>query len=50
MKKIVFATLFLTAIIAMSACTNKEGGADLDVITPNDSTHAGINTDHFPEG
>ncbi|HMB64728.1 MAG TPA: hypothetical protein VKN36_16730 [Eudoraea sp.] len=50
MKKIVFAALFLTAIIAMSACTNKEGDADLDVITPNDSTQSGIEMNQFPEG
>jgi hypothetical protein len=38
MKKLVFTILIFVAIIAMGACTNKEGDTDLDIITPVDST------------
>jgi hypothetical protein len=37
MKKFVFATLILTAIISMSSC-NYDDSNDIDIIMPNDST------------
>lgn len=41
MKKLVLYVLFaLFALSGMGGCTNDEGGEDLDVITPADSTQS----------
>ena len=43
MKPVYFLVILLLAVIvAMSSCTNDEGDADLDVLTPNDSTETSI--------
>ncbi len=41
MKKFVFATLVLIAIISMSSC-NYDDSNDIDIIMPNDSTQGKI--------
>ena len=40
MKKILLVGLLLTLFICFGSCTNDEGGNDLDVITPDDTTQA----------
>ena len=42
MKKILLIALLLTGFIYLGSCTNDEGGNDLDVITPDDTTEAVI--------
>ncbi|MGB5237127.1 MAG: hypothetical protein WBM43_13635 [Flavobacteriaceae bacterium] len=42
MKKILLVTLCLCGFIYMGSCTNDEGGNDLDVVTPGDTTEASI--------
>ncbi|MEX0289662.1 MAG: hypothetical protein AB3N14_11185 [Flavobacteriaceae bacterium] len=48
MKKLLM-VLVLTAIITAMGCTNKEGGSDLDVITPADSTQSILPPSNIPE-
>ena len=44
MKKVIYLLLILIIIlISALACTNDEGGEDIDVITPADSTAAQLN-------
>ncbi|MCE2612888.1 hypothetical protein LVD13_07890 [Flavobacteriaceae bacterium D16] len=40
---IVYILIALFAVISISACTNDEGGEDLDIITPNDTTQSKVN-------
>ncbi len=40
MKKILAIALLLCSFIYLGSCTNDEGGNDLDVITPDDTTQA----------
>lgn len=40
---IIYILLGFFAVISISACTNDEGGEDLDIVTPNDSTQARLN-------
>ena len=41
MKKVIYLLLILGIVLGSSqACTNDEGGDDIDVITPADSTAA----------
>ena len=40
MKKILLIAAILCGFIYMGSCTNDEGGNDLDVITPDDTTEA----------
>ncbi len=42
MKKILLVATILAAFIYLGSCTNDEGGNDLDVITPDDTTQAYI--------
>ncbi|MEK6154491.1 hypothetical protein WIW50_14575 [Flavobacteriaceae bacterium 3-367] len=42
MKKILLVLSVLTLVCYFSSCTNDEGGSDLDVITPVDSTQSKI--------
>ena len=42
MKKILLIAVILCGFIYLGSCTNDEGGNDLDVITPNDTTEAAI--------
>ena len=40
MKKILIVGILLSLFICLGSCTNDEGGNDLDVITPDDTTAA----------
>ena len=40
MKKIFIIGILLSLFICLGSCTNDEGGNDLDVITPDDTTEA----------
>jgi hypothetical protein len=40
MKKILLIILCLCGFVYMGSCTNDEGGNDLDVITPGDTTES----------
>ena len=42
MKKILLIAAILCGFIYMGSCTNDEGGNDLDVITPDDTTETAI--------
>lgn len=44
MKKISLIALLLCGFIYLGSCTNDEGGEDLDVITPDDTTEAVVQT------
>ena len=44
MKKIILVGLILGLFICLGSCTNDEGGNDLDVITPDDTTTSVVNT------
>ena len=39
---LIFLGVGLIMIIGFMACTNDEGGEDLDVVTPNDSTQSQV--------
>lgn len=39
-KLVVYVLVILFAIAGVAGCTNDEGGEDLDVITPADSTQS----------
>ena len=39
---IVYLLIAVLAIVGLSGCTNDEGGEDLDVITPADSTQSRV--------
>ncbi len=40
MKKILIVGMLLSLFVCLGSCTNDEGGNDLDVITPDDTTAA----------
>ncbi len=44
MKKILLILLCLSGFVYMGSCTNDEGGNDLDVVTPGDTTESVIPT------
>ena len=44
---IVYLLIALFAIAGLSACTNDEGGEDLDVLTPLDSTQSQVQQREF---
>lgn len=46
MKKILLILILLAGFVYLGSCTNDEGGNDLDVITPDDSTEAVIPANH----
>jgi len=48
MNKVFLSILLLAAIVVANGCTNKEGGSDLDIITPTDSTQGKLNTKELP--
>ncbi|MCX2720640.1 hypothetical protein [Lentiprolixibacter aurantiacus] len=40
---IIFLGVGLIMVLGFMACTNDEGGEDLDIVTPNDSTRSKAN-------
>lgn len=44
---IIFLGVGLIMVLGFMACTNDEGGEDLDIVTPNDSTQSNINQKEF---
>ncbi len=41
---IIFLGVGLIMVLGFMACTNDEGGEDLDIVTPNDSTQSTVNS------
>ena len=40
---IIFLGVGLIMVLGFMACTNDEGGEDLDIVTPNDTTQSKMN-------